>query len=213
MDDDPSRLQQPDALSFDRLLERLDADRERAGEKYVILRRQLSAFFEADGCRPADDLADVTLDRLARRAAGGEVRDARAFAWGVARKVRLEARRQAARRARSGLALAEAVGSSDARGVERRLLEKIDNERLAHRLRAWLDRLPPRDRTLFLTYHWPSAKPASSRLALAAAAGLPIATLRVRIKRLRDRLGRCVPPPPGSSRADSPSGRAGASRS
>ena len=50
------------------LLAWLDPDREQAGTRYEHLRRKLTLFFEARRCSPrAEELADRTLDNVARR--------------------------------------------------------------------------------------------------------------------------------------------------
>ena len=55
--------------SFAALLLFLDADRERAGEKYEELRRTLIRFFEWRGAPFPEEHADETLNRVARQAA------------------------------------------------------------------------------------------------------------------------------------------------
>ncbi|HMH42126.1 MAG TPA: hypothetical protein VK557_01470 [Pyrinomonadaceae bacterium] len=52
---------------FDRLLTWLDADRERAGFLYEQIRWRLVAILAARGCTLAEELADETIDRVARR--------------------------------------------------------------------------------------------------------------------------------------------------
>ncbi len=85
------------AAQFDALLRRLDTDRNRAGEKYEEVRWKLVRFFQWNSCLAAEELVDETLNRVAERVAerGDEISDVAAFAWGVARKVRLEALRKA----------------------------------------------------------------------------------------------------------------------
>ena len=53
--------------AFERLLDSLDANRERAGEKYENVRRKLIEFFEARGSNSPADRADQTINRVARR--------------------------------------------------------------------------------------------------------------------------------------------------
>lgn len=53
---------------FDSLLNWLDADRERASEKYEAIRRRLIKFFSARGLSQAEDFADETIDRVALKA-------------------------------------------------------------------------------------------------------------------------------------------------
>src|SRR5215813_2559377 len=78
--------------AFDGLLICLDSDRQRAAEKYEILRCKLVKFFEWRACAVlAVDLADGTIDRVARRIEEGEqVQNVSNYAYGVARMVYLE---------------------------------------------------------------------------------------------------------------------------
>lgn len=55
---------------LDQLLDWLDSDRERAGEKYLEIRRCLVKFFINRQCVEAQDLADETINRVARKATG-----------------------------------------------------------------------------------------------------------------------------------------------
>jgi DNA-directed RNA polymerase specialized sigma24 family protein len=63
-------LQQAD---FDRLLEWLDPNPEVAGERYEKIRWRLIAILASRGCHVPEELADETIDRVARRVA--DIRD------------------------------------------------------------------------------------------------------------------------------------------
>lgn len=77
--------------SFDQFLTLLDSNRERAGQKYEALRVRLVKFFEWRVCQFPDDLADETLDRVARKIDSGEqITDCVNYAYGVARLLYLE---------------------------------------------------------------------------------------------------------------------------
>jgi len=52
---------------FDRLLAWLDSDRERAGLTYEKIRWRLVAILASRGCTQPEELADETIDRVARR--------------------------------------------------------------------------------------------------------------------------------------------------
>lgn len=52
---------------FDRLLGWLDADRERAGQIYEEIRAGLLRGFEAHGCKASEELADLTINRVAQK--------------------------------------------------------------------------------------------------------------------------------------------------
>src|SRR5205085_4069807 len=54
---------------FDQLLGWLDPDRERAGQLYEKIRWRLIAILASRGCGQAEELADETIDRVARRVA------------------------------------------------------------------------------------------------------------------------------------------------
>jgi hypothetical protein len=57
--------------ALDRLLSSLDADRERAAGRYVTLRRALTTYFEFRDVPQPEELADETLNRVARRLSEG----------------------------------------------------------------------------------------------------------------------------------------------
>jgi DNA-directed RNA polymerase specialized sigma24 family protein len=86
---------------FDALLASLAPRRDLAGEKYEAVRRMLTRYFEWRHCVLPEDCADETIDRVARRLAGGErIRTADPISYfrGVARNVWLEWRKQDARK-------------------------------------------------------------------------------------------------------------------
>jgi len=81
--------------SFDNFLALLDVDRNRAAQKYESLRTRLVKFFEWRACPFADNLADETLDRVARKNDSGEqINDYLNYTYGVARFVYLETVKQ-----------------------------------------------------------------------------------------------------------------------
>jgi DNA-directed RNA polymerase specialized sigma24 family protein len=57
--------------AFAHLLTQLDPDRERAAEKYEELRRKLMKFFKWRGCLQFEELADRTIDLVARKLGEG----------------------------------------------------------------------------------------------------------------------------------------------
>ena len=61
------KLRELGQQDFDRLLSWLDADRERAGFLYEQIRWRLVTILAARGCTLAEELADETIDRVARR--------------------------------------------------------------------------------------------------------------------------------------------------
>lgn len=86
-----------DTELFEALLEWLDTNREKAGQRYEVIRAGLIRIFVANGLSDAEHYADVTIDRVTRRLP--EIRatyvgDPAKYFHGVARNVLLEARRQ-----------------------------------------------------------------------------------------------------------------------
>src|SRR5437763_14397266 len=78
--------------AFSKLLDRLDSDRERAGEKYEELRRTLIKFFEWRGAPFPEDHTDETLNRVARKLDEGiEIQNIGGYCYEVARLVWLGA--------------------------------------------------------------------------------------------------------------------------
>src|SRR5207253_9181889 len=53
--------------AFERLLDWLGQDSELSGERYLEMRKRLVLYFDRKGCLSPDDLADETLNRVARR--------------------------------------------------------------------------------------------------------------------------------------------------
>ena len=168
--------------SLDGLLALLDADRERAGERYELLRAKLVRLFEWRGSASPEEHADETLNRIACKVEEGElVRDVHAFAGGVARLVWLEAvkRERRARKALEEMPPPEEVsGESDAR------LECFG---------SCLGKLPEPGRALVVEYYREEkGAKIEARKKLAASLGVPHGTLRLRVYRLRAQLEKCV---------------------
>ncbi|MEJ7712917.1 MAG: hypothetical protein WKF84_24510 [Pyrinomonadaceae bacterium] len=71
-----------------KLLNGLDADRERAGDKYEELRRILIRFFEWRGAPFPEEQADETFNRVARRLDEGvKIKNIGGYCYEVARLV------------------------------------------------------------------------------------------------------------------------------
>src|SRR5260370_17001420 len=79
--------------AFDRLLDWLDADRNRAGTRYEEIRCRLIKVFTGRGCMAAEELADETINRVAAKV--GEVAldyagDPASYFYGVCQNVHFE---------------------------------------------------------------------------------------------------------------------------
>ena len=177
----------PGAAGFDRLLAHLDPDRDRAAERYETLRLTLVRFFQWRGVPFADEQADETFDRVARRLAEGTtVANIGGYCYEVARLVALEAHKKPDRRGGApspGLAAPAVPTDDEAREVETRIacLERC------------LAALPAEQRAFILDYYRDDRRARiDMRRTLAERLGLRREALANRAQRLRDRLERCV---------------------
>jgi DNA-directed RNA polymerase specialized sigma24 family protein len=93
-----------DQSELEALLAWLAPVRDQAGQRYEAIRQTLTRYFERRHCVPADEHADETIDRVARRLRSGEqIRSADPYRYfhGVAKHVCQESLRQRLREARS----------------------------------------------------------------------------------------------------------------
>jgi DNA-directed RNA polymerase specialized sigma24 family protein len=172
------------AAGFSRLLTRLHSDVEQAGQEYERLRRTLVKFFDWRGAPAPEECADETLDRLARKLEDTIVDDVRNYAYGIARLVLMERRRDPVFSSIDGHPALASVpaGPTDDEG-----------DRLHDCFDRCLADFPEQTRSLILRYYEGErfAK-ISNRRELAASLGLSEGALRSRVQRLRDRLEQCV---------------------
>lgn len=175
--------------AFARLLQQLDADRDRAGTRYEELRRVLIRFFEWRGAPFPEEHADETFDRVARKLADGvAIANIGAYCYEVARLISLEALRTAAlRRAPLEGEAANAV-----------VIPPVDEDdsaasRRMHCLQRCLDALPVESRRLILDYYGePAGRAIDHRRTLAARLGVDREALANRVQRVRNKLEACV---------------------
>jgi DNA-directed RNA polymerase specialized sigma24 family protein len=161
--------------AFERLLLALGADRESAADRYLELRRQLADYFAWQGSEFPDDLADETLNRLARKLDEGEhIQSPGRFAFGIARHVVREDRRSQATREN----VLRKVRQMDARATR----EPSPGTDVGDCLAA-LDR---ESRSLITSYYTED-----DREALARRFGLSLNALRNRAMRIREKLLLC----------------------
>jgi DNA-directed RNA polymerase specialized sigma24 family protein len=174
--------------AFDKLLSRLDPDRERSGEEYERLRGVLVNFFEWRGSLYPDEHADETLNRVARRLAEGEVvQDFHGYCYGVARRLWLEV---AAEQGRGAALAAEPPEPPDLRPTAD---EQAARERRLGCFEHCLRALPRESREMLIRYYRAEKRARiDGRAALAAHYGITLNTLRVRTHRLRAQLEKCI---------------------
>jgi DNA-directed RNA polymerase specialized sigma24 family protein len=166
--------------SFERLLGWLDADRDRAGERYESIRRRLIVIFASRGCREAEDLADETINRVTLKLAvivGDYVGDPALYFYGVAQKVYQEYVRKSRR----------TVSSPPLREADE------DVERVYECLENCMARLPAESHELIVEYYRGDRRvKIEHRKALAKKQGIALNALRIRAHRIRQTLQQCV---------------------
>ncbi len=166
---------------FDNLLNWLHADRDQAGKKYEDIRRGLIEIFNYKGCAEAEDLADATINRVARRVK--EIRDdyqgqPERYFYGVAKKVHLEYLKQ-----HPTVELPASLESPQQEDVEKQY----------NCLEQCLKKLTNSNRTLILQYYRERKQAKiESRRALRQMLNLKSSALRVRVFRIRETLEKCV---------------------
>ena len=177
-----ARSNDPFAALLARL--RLDGDDARV---YESLRRRLIQFFRLHLPADADELADVVLDRLARKIhEGTDVASVPSYALGIARMVQHEAR---ARGARRHLAELDPTLTPDADAADDTAAAEVVLSALA----ACLDAAGTEARGLILAYYGADgAGRIAARRSLAEECGISLNALRNRALRLRDALETCV---------------------
>ncbi len=170
--------------SLDSLLSCLDEDRERAGEKYETLRRGLVTFFEWRGCVFADQHADETIDRAARKMAQGEeIRNIHSYLVAVARFVYLEVAKE---QEKANTALRQIPQNSATQQLQ------PEDVRLDC-VRACLQSLPAQSYRLLMDYYQGQTRAKiDSRKRMAENSGISSHTLRMRLHRIRLKLEECA---------------------
>ncbi|HEY0545969.1 MAG TPA: hypothetical protein VGC91_11375 [Pyrinomonadaceae bacterium] len=167
--------------AFDRLLAWLDADRERAAAKYERIRRSLIKIFACRGCPEAEDLADDTFNRVARKVdeiAATYAGDPALYFYGVAHNVHLEYLRKKLRQTPPPL---PPPVQNDEPGAEYECLESC------------IQQLPPASRELVLEYYQEEKQAKiNHRKQLAERLGIALNALRIRAYRIRLTLQECV---------------------
>ncbi|HEV8427526.1 MAG TPA: hypothetical protein VGQ41_06410 [Pyrinomonadaceae bacterium] len=165
--------------SFDALLAWLDANPDSAALKYEKIRTRLIKIFVCHGCIEAEDLADETIDRVARRLndivstfSGEPTR----YFFGVARKIQLEYFRTKPK--------PEPPPSVDV---------QVEDERGFECLEHCMEKLSPEHRELVLQYYEEEeGSKIDHRKHLAEQLGIAVNALRIRVCRIRASLEECV---------------------
>ena len=165
--------------AFDQLLAWFHSDRNMAGEKYEVIRRGLTKFFERRGCLESADLADETIDRVIKKLP--EIYDqytgeqAKYF-YGVAHRIYQESLRR------------PQITPSATEPEDSIIQERKDGCR-----QHCLDKTSAEDRRLITDYYLKvKREKVEHRRKLAIQYGLTGNALTVRAFRIRSALNRCL---------------------
>jgi DNA-directed RNA polymerase specialized sigma24 family protein len=185
------------AEAFQRFLDWLDAGAGTPGERYLDMRRRLADYFDRKQCLRADELADETLNRVARRLEEEGAIDAATpaqYCYVVAKFVFFEYLRRGDRGAVPYDETPSPGATSPALQVaEERESDTEDGGRRFKCLEQCLGELPAADRGLILAYYnGERSLKIEQRRELAARFGLTPNALAIRACRIRSKLEDCV---------------------
>jgi DNA-directed RNA polymerase specialized sigma24 family protein len=164
------------AAAFERFLCWLGPDPESAGRKYELIRGRLIMMFKARRCVFAEDLADATFERVARKMTDLTelTGDPARYFYGVAKKVFLEYQHELMTKRKRAGCLSPASA------------EDQDLENMLKQLDDALSAIPTSDRKLILTYYTDSGRnKINHRRTLAKQFGIGLNALRLRVFRIR----------------------------
>jgi len=180
------------APAFDRLLNWLNNGENSEGEKYLEMRRRLVAYFDRKNCLGPDELADETLNRVARRLAEEGMIDTETpakYCYIVARFVFMEYLRQTHKHNDAFDEMRRQKKGHDGIGVE----VSDQSETLLNCLERCTSELTPANRDLITKYYIGKERvKIESRGALARGLGITMNALSIRACRIRDKLEACV---------------------
>lgn len=175
--------------ALDSLLTWLDPDREQAGRKYEHIRQSLIKIFVWRGCAEAEDLADETINRVARKVptiASTYKGDRTLYFYGVGRRVLLEYQKRQPLRQTPQKPTVESAAPDEGEAAAER-------ERRHECMEQCLQELSESNRELISDYYRRDLQAkVDSRKELARRLGVSAGTLRVRAHRLRAGLLDCI---------------------
>ena len=185
------------AGAFHKLLSWLDEGRGSSGQAYLGLRKRLVDYFERKDCPAAEDLADETLNRVARRLEEEgtiESETPARYCYIVARFVFMEDLRERQRYAGSSddtlgphsLTVRPEIKSED----EQR---RLDQERMLGCLQRCMETLTSENRELILDYYIGAQRvKIENRRTMAQRLGITVNAVSIRACRIREKLAGCV---------------------
>jgi DNA-directed RNA polymerase specialized sigma24 family protein len=174
----------PTPETFEKLLLCLHADRERAGEEYELLRLKLLEYFRSRTCLYAEDLADETLNRLAKKVAEGEeIREVLRYCYGLARWVWVEHSRRPD---------VNQMSFDDLPVAPFVLQDSLVRKEREACFQYCLGELPEKEREMMVEYWDHEDQPhRDARRKMAERLQITLTALRIRVSRIKDKLQDC----------------------
>ena len=181
---------------FAALLMLLNSDREQAWNTYLKVRQRLARFFSDKGCISADECADDTLNRAARKIYSGvevTTSDPYGYILGIAYNVLREYWKSEERKFED-LDSHPHLSTNNAQEIIDSKEKQEVQERRLQCLEKCLAKLSSDDRELIINYHTDETenKRREHRQSLATRLGIGINVLRIRTCRLRTKLKSCI---------------------
>jgi DNA-directed RNA polymerase specialized sigma24 family protein len=171
--------------AFQRLLSWLDENSDSVGQRYVEIRRRLVKYFDRKNCSYPQELADETLNRVARRLEEeGEIKGSSPveFCFIIARYIFLES----LRRRQHHESLQENLVSSHESQEEK-------EQRHSDCLDRCLQALDPLEQELILSYYQGERRiRIENRKLIATKLGVSMNALNIRACRIRMKLESCI---------------------
>ena len=181
--------------AFHRLLKWLDEGTDSDGQKYLEMRRRLVVYFDRKNCPAPDELADDTLNRVARRLEEEGVIDSETpakYCYIVARFVFMEHLR-GAQKATALLDDVQRQAPGNNLAVPEAVDEKEVKEKMLDCLGHCAGKLEPQHRETIIRYYVGEERAKiENRRALAEELGITMNALSIRACRIRDKLEACV---------------------
>jgi RNA polymerase sigma factor (sigma-70 family) len=175
--------------TFEQLLAWLGKNREAGAQKYELIRGRLIYLFTCRGCHVPDELADETIDRVARAIGRPDFEytgDPAPYFYAVARNIHFEWLRRERRLPTDPIEGLESALRGD-------LESHLHKEHLSDCLGKCLEKLPPDKRALLLQYYRLEKKgKIQDRKRLATLAGLGLNAFRIQLFRLRQSVRTCI---------------------
>ncbi|HEY2934815.1 MAG TPA: hypothetical protein VGK99_24025 [Acidobacteriota bacterium] len=180
--------------AFEKLLDLLDSDRERAGEKYEKIRQRLADFFRWRGCATPYEYVDIAMDRVARKLGEGASVQGNPYLYFHGVAVNLLREHWRAPESRTESLDPESLAHLDLPGLSNTHFDAVEEwERTLECLDRCLRSLSSDSRGLLLQYHSGEARDRiENRRKLAANLQIPLNALRIRLFRVRQSLELCV---------------------